>query len=74
MKCHIQFSRKNKKNITNLSSAESAHIVVGIGIDNSYQMLCPTHEKSPYAICRQHRLITAFIYCLQNLYVVNVNE
>ena len=25
MKCHILFSRKNKKNITNLSSAESAH-------------------------------------------------
>ena len=30
MKCQILFSRKNKKNITNLSSAESAHREVNI--------------------------------------------
>ena len=30
MKCQILFSRKNKKNITNLSSAESAHSMVSV--------------------------------------------
>ena len=30
MKCWILFSRKNKRNITNLSSAEPAHSVVSI--------------------------------------------
>ena len=38
MKCHIQFSRKNKKNINYLSSAESAHSVVSVntGKANTY--------------------------------------
>ena len=30
MKCQILFSRKNKKNIANLSSAESAHSIVSV--------------------------------------------
>ena len=30
MKCWIQFSRKNKKNITNYSPAESAHSVLSV--------------------------------------------
>ena len=30
MKCQILFSRKNKKNITNSSFAESAHSVVSV--------------------------------------------
>ena len=30
MKCQILFSRKNKKNITNLLSAESAHSMVSV--------------------------------------------
>ena len=30
MKCHIQFSGKNKKNIINLSSAENAQRVVKV--------------------------------------------
>ena len=30
MKCQILFSWKNKKNITNLSSAESAHSMVSV--------------------------------------------
>ena len=32
MKCQILFSRKSKKNITNLSSAESTHSVVSVNI------------------------------------------
>ena len=32
MKCHIQFSGKNKKNIINLSSAENAQRVVKVKI------------------------------------------
>ena len=34
MKCQILFSRKSKKNITNLSSAESAHSVVKLPINS----------------------------------------
>ena len=30
MKCQILFSRKNKKNIISLSSAESANSVLGV--------------------------------------------
>ena len=30
MKCQIQFSRKNKKNIISWSSAESAHSMVSV--------------------------------------------
>ena len=37
MKCHIQFSGKNKKNITNPLSAESAHRVVSI--KNTFKVL-----------------------------------
>ena len=36
MKCQILFSRKNKKNITNLSSAESANSVVCVNPDYIY--------------------------------------
>ena len=37
MKCQILFSRKNKKNIISLSSAESAHKVVSlVSDDNSF--------------------------------------
>ena len=32
MKCQILFSRKNKKNIIRLSSAESAHSVVSVNL------------------------------------------
>ena len=32
MKCHIQFSRKNKKNVTNLLSTESAHSVLSVNM------------------------------------------
>ena len=32
MKCQILFSRKNKKNITNLSSADSAHSLVSVNL------------------------------------------
>ena len=32
MKCQILFSRKNKKYITSLSSAESAHSVLSVNI------------------------------------------
>ena len=32
MKCQILFSRKNKKNITSLSSVESAHSIVSVRI------------------------------------------
>ena len=35
MKCHILFSSKNKKNITNLSSAESVHSVVCVNLEHS---------------------------------------
>ena len=34
MKCHILFSRKNKKNIINLSSAENAQRVVKVNEQN----------------------------------------
>ena len=35
MKCQILFSRKNKKNIISLSSAESAHSVVSAKVEKS---------------------------------------
>ena len=46
MKCHIQFSGKNKKNIINLSSAENAQRVVKVKKQmnnniNSYNEKCP---------------------------------
>ena len=38
MKCQIQFSRKNEKNITYLLSAESAHSMVSVkNIANSHR-------------------------------------
>ena len=33
MKCHIQFFRKNKKNIKKLLSSESAHRAVSINVN-----------------------------------------
>ena len=42
MNCQILFSGKNKKNITNLSSAELAHRVVMVNlicIQNSYALV-----------------------------------
>ena len=46
MKCQILFSRKNKKNIVSLSSAESAYSVVSV---NAFSML--TAGKSLFHIC-----------------------
>ena len=42
MKCQILFSKKNKKNTTNLSSAESAHRVVSV----KSKKTCDGHSKS----------------------------
>ena len=42
MKCPILFSRKNKENIRNLSSADSVHIVVSVKIDR-----CCKHSDHP---------------------------
>ena len=38
MKCQIPFSRKSKKNITNLSSAESAHSMVSDNWNGSHDI------------------------------------
>ena len=35
MKCHILFSRKNKKNIISLLSAVSAHIVISVNTNKT---------------------------------------
>ena len=45
MKCQILFSRKNKKSIISLSSAEFAHSMISV---NTYfqRLLGPTVEKS----------------------------
>ena len=43
MKCQIPFSKKRKKNITNLSSAESAHSMVSNNWNGS-------HDITQYAI------------------------
>ena len=45
MKCQILFSRKNKKNITNLSSAESAHSLVSVNLDQDH-LLWDWHSGS----------------------------
>ena len=39
MKCPILFSIKNKKNITNLSSAESVHSMVSVNIEYPQDLL-----------------------------------
>ena len=39
MKCQILFSRKNKKNVSNLLSAESAHGGVIVNTENNSQSL-----------------------------------
>ena len=42
MKCQILFSRKNKKNISNLPSAESAHSVLSIKVTDLLKFAeCP---------------------------------
>ena len=44
MKCHILFSRKNKKNIINLLSAESAHSVVSVNNKRINTCICFSKE------------------------------
>ena len=46
MKCQIQFSRKNKKNLINLLSAESVHSMV---IDNSQMSVQKKQQLTTYA-------------------------
>ena len=49
MKCLVLFSRKNKKNINNLSSAESAHNVVSVKIyQGSHQLIQSYFQLSQY--------------------------
>ena len=46
MRCQILFSRKNKKNIISLSSAESAHGMVSINLYLSVILLLNNNNNS----------------------------
>ena len=45
IKCQILFSGKNKKNITNLSSAEFAHKVVTVKGNTEFQFFYFRHSR-----------------------------
>ena len=64
MKCQSLVSRKNKINITSLSSAESAHSVISI---NAY-LLCPVDvsnlEVSFGTFCMSNTLSEQSRHCL----------
>ena len=47
MKCRVLFSRKNKKNIISLTSAEFDHIMVNV--INSFRMQNTTLPKHAYS-------------------------
>ena len=56
MKCQILFSRKNKKHITDLSSAESAHSAVNV---NTFLFIISRRLKDGYkkTACNEARYI-----------------
>ena len=45
MKCQIRFSRKNKKNSINLSSAEFAHSMVNVKLKLAVSAVCDSKNR-----------------------------